>query len=137
LPKITYKLVNINSCAVHTCMYLLLAHSAIIYRLTYAAQFPFCPSPIPPPDHSITFTWNSKQSTYLNFHFSLCFQIQFQDTGRHVYYWEVNGLYVFQISWLWGSSSLQQNHCFSRYTALPTAAKRWSRLLLKDTHSYC
>jgi len=50
---------------------------------------------------------------------------------------EVNGLYVFQISWLWGSSSLQQNHCFSRYTALPTAAKRWSRLLLKDTHSYC
>jgi len=70
LPKITYKLVNINSCAVYICMY------ALLY-----------PSPIPPPDLGITFTWTSKQSTYLNFHCSLCFQIQFQDTGRHVYYW--------------------------------------------------
>ena len=49
---------------------------------------------------------------------------------------EVNGLYVFQNSWLWVSSSLQQNHCFFRYTALPTAATHRGWLLLKDTHSY-
>jgi hypothetical protein len=54
---------------------------------------------------------------------------------------DISVLYVVQISWLWGSSSLQHNHCFSSYTGLPSAARTWdfcSKLhTVTDCYTYC
>lgn len=121
--------------SIYACIFL--AHTVIICRLTHAAQFPFCPSPIPPPDLGIIFTWTSKQSTSSQFSFQLMFP---NSNSRYekdmLIIFDISGLYVVQISWMWDSSSLQQNHCFSRYTALPSAAKHGGRLLLKAKHCY-
>ena len=45
---------------------------------------------------------------------------------------DMSGLYLVLISVLWGSSSLQYNHCFSSYTP-PTTAARGNTQLLSHT----
>jgi len=50
---------------------------------------------------------------------------------------DISGLYLVQISGVWGSSSPQHNHCFSSYTVLTTAANSGAHCCTKQHTVTC
>lgn len=80
-------------------MYIFLAHSAIIYRLTYAAQFSFCPSPIPPSRPWYHSYLNFRTVNFISIFISAyIFKFNFRIQEEMLMIVDISGLYVVQIS---------------------------------------
>lgn len=100
---------------------------------------PILPLSYPPLQTLVSYLLELPNSQlHLNFHFSL-FPNSISGYKEYMFIVvEVSGLYIVQITWLWGLSSLQQNHRFFRYTGIPTAARQWGTFCSKiHTVTYC